>query len=173
MVGANTVRVDDPLLTARPSGARVATRIVMDSTASLKSKSQLCQTAREFPTLVATGPAAPVSDVKRLRDIGCEVWVSSTADPNQRLMELLQVLAERNFTNVLVEGGGGLLGSLNDLGQIDEIHAFIGPRLIGGSKASSPISGKGQAVMTNADWVQIQSVQQLEQDIYLIGRKVC
>ncbi len=45
MVGRNTAAADDPLLTARPPGARVAARIVLDSAASLAVESRLVRTA--------------------------------------------------------------------------------------------------------------------------------
>jgi diaminohydroxyphosphoribosylaminopyrimidine deaminase/5-amino-6-(5-phosphoribosylamino)uracil reductase len=47
------------------------------------------------------------------------------------------------MTNVLVEGGSQLFGSLFDAGAIDEVHIFIAPILAGGSGAPSPIAGEG------------------------------
>ena len=43
IVGAETARQDDPALTARPSGPRVATRVVMDSIASVRSDAKVVQ----------------------------------------------------------------------------------------------------------------------------------
>ena len=47
----------------------------------------------------------------------------------------LDELGRRRMTNVLVEGGSQLLGSLFDAGEIDEVHVFIAPKLIGGPAA--------------------------------------
>jgi diaminohydroxyphosphoribosylaminopyrimidine deaminase/5-amino-6-(5-phosphoribosylamino)uracil reductase len=59
-------------------------------------------------------------------------------------MELLRYLSDkRQVTNLLVEGGGLLLGSLLDLQQIDQCEVFIAPKLIGGTAAPSPIAGLG------------------------------
>ena len=59
MVGRETAVRDNPLLTARPSGPRTAVRVVLDTRASLGNESQLVQTARETPVLIAVG-AIPI-----------------------------------------------------------------------------------------------------------------
>jgi len=42
------------------------------------------------------------------------------------------------MTNVLVEGGGRLLGTLFDMRAVDEVHAFIAPKFAGGATALPP-----------------------------------
>ena len=63
IVGSGTARADNPLLTARPADLadvkRIATRIVVDSAASLSLDSRLVQTAADVPVLVAAGDDAP------------------------------------------------------------------------------------------------------------------
>ena len=62
IVGSGTARADDPLLTARPANLadmkRIATRIVVDSAATLSLESRLVQTAGDVPVLVAVGDEA-------------------------------------------------------------------------------------------------------------------
>jgi diaminohydroxyphosphoribosylaminopyrimidine deaminase/5-amino-6-(5-phosphoribosylamino)uracil reductase len=170
VVGSATARLDDPLLTARPPGPRTALRVVMDTRASLSSESQLVQTAREVPVLVAVGPDAPDDDRRRLEDAGCEVFVCKAQDHSARLNELLDELGRRRATNVLVEGGGRLAGSLMDSGQIDEVHVFIAPKLIGGAEAPSPIGGTGLETMGDALALGRLEFQQSGDDLYLHGR---
>src|SRR5262245_2742469 len=57
LVGSGTVLADDPLLTARPPGTRIATRIVLDSQGRTPPTCRLAATAREVPTLVVTAGA--------------------------------------------------------------------------------------------------------------------
>ncbi len=147
----------------------MATRIVVDSRARLSTESQLCKTASQIPTLVAAGPTADVSQLHKLRERGCEIWCGTHLDANQRLLELLQELGRRQMTNVMVEGGGELFGSLNDLNQLDEFHVFLGPKLVGGDQSISPVGGVGETRMANASDIQIKSVQQLDNDIYIRG----
>ena len=147
-------------------------RIVVDSEARLPLDSQLAKTANEFSTLVAVGPSADCEKIKALTDAGCEILKLQSKDSSQRLTDLLIELAKREMTNILVEGGGEILGSLNDLGQIDEFHTFIAPKIIGGANSISPIAGQGQNLMDQAGKLKIQSVQQVGDNIYIIARTV-
>src|SRR5262249_27343537 len=52
IVGAGTLRHDDPLLTARPGGARTLTRIVLTSKADVPLQSQVVATARQSPVII-------------------------------------------------------------------------------------------------------------------------
>jgi diaminohydroxyphosphoribosylaminopyrimidine deaminase/5-amino-6-(5-phosphoribosylamino)uracil reductase len=172
MVGRATAAADDPLLTARPPGSRVAVRIVLDSNASLADSSQLAQTAREIPVLVATGKQSAAKDRRRLTTAGCEVIECPGESHADRLAWLLDELGRRRMTNILVEGGGQLLGSLLDLGQIDEVHAFIAPKLIGGSSAVGPVAGTGADLVAHAVGLSSPRIEQCGGDVYIHGRTV-
>lgn len=173
IVGRKTAQLDDPLLTARmDSGSppRVATRIVLDSLASLASFSQLVRTANQVPTLVATGPDAAEKELRRLTAAGCEVLPFAPPSKFERLLQLLDELGRRRMTNVLVEGGSNLLGSLLDAGQIDEVHVFIGPKLFGGQKARTAIRGAGIEQVTDALVVPNPQWRTVGGDLYMSGR---
>ena len=170
VVGRQTARVDDPLLTARPPGPRTALRVVVDTRASLSSASQLVRTAREVPVLVAVGPQASEADRNRLEEAGCEVFLCRSDSHAGRLEELLDELGRRRMTNVLVEGGGHLVGSLLDVGQIDEVHVFIAPKLLGGETAHSPVEGEGIGEVSAALALEDTRLRQLGPDVYLSGR---
>ena len=120
--------------------------------------------------LVAVGEEAPEADRRRLADAGCEVFVCPGNDRPTRLDVLLVELGRRRLTNVLVEGGGQLLGSLFDAGQVDEVHAFIAPKLVGGADAPTPIAGLGRAEMSEAFAMDRPTVRQVGEDVYLSGR---
>ncbi len=172
LIGAGTANADNPLLTARPEGPRIATRIVMDSNLRIALDSQLCQTAEQFPTLIAVGPGCPKDRIKSLEATGCEVWQGMSPDAEQRLSRLLAELGKRGMTNVLVEGGSAILGALHDLNQIDEAHVFIGPKLIGGSSSLSPMAGNGKKLMFDATQFAVRAVDQLEDDVYIVATRV-
>ena len=170
MVGQRTAALDDPMLTARPPGTRTAMRIVVDSRAQLSSDSQLARSATEIRTLVAAGPEVPDANRQRLEQTGCEVWVGAATDPGKRLGELLQELGRQGLTNLLVEGGGHLLGSLFDAKAIDEVHVFIASKLVGGLSAPSPLAGQGLASMADAMALQGATIEPLDGDVYIHGR---
>lgn len=169
VVGRGTAAADDPLLTARPSGPRVATRVVLDTAASLSSDSQLVRTARQTPTLVVVGPQAAPADRQRLEAAGCEILLCDGETPRVRVDQLLAELGRRQMTNILVEGGGTLLGSLLDAGQIDEVHAFIAPKLVGGATAPVAIAGEGFGDISQALALVKPQFEPLDGDLYVHG----
>jgi diaminohydroxyphosphoribosylaminopyrimidine deaminase/5-amino-6-(5-phosphoribosylamino)uracil reductase len=170
LVGSRTAEVDDPLLTARPAGPRVASRIVVDSKAQLSWQSQLVRTATEVPVIVAVGPEANERNTVRLKQLGCEVLPLRAATRYERMLQLLDELGRRRMTNVLVEGGSQVLGGLFDAGQIDEVHVFIAPKLIGGSRAASPIGGAGLDHVPELSQLVDRVVEQVGDDVYIRGR---
>ncbi len=170
IVGSGTARADDPLLTARPAGPRVATRIVLDSAASLSVDSQLVKTATNAPVLVVATGDAPHQHVRRLTDAGCEVLRCDGVTAAERLHRLLAELGRRHMTNVLVEGGATLLGTFRDAGAIDEAHVFIAAKIIGGANAPSPIGGTGSQMIADAQPLVDWTVSQLDGDVYARGR---
>ena len=173
-VGSGTARADDPLLTARPLDRtdlkRFATRIVVDSTASLPIESHLVETARDVPVLVATAADAPADACGRLTAAGVEVFSCSGTTHDQRLAALLDELGNRRMTNVLVEGGSRLLGTLFEMRAVDEVHVFIAPKLSGGTAAPSPIGGAGVERMASALKLADIAIEELEGDVYVHGR---
>jgi diaminohydroxyphosphoribosylaminopyrimidine deaminase/5-amino-6-(5-phosphoribosylamino)uracil reductase len=170
VIGRETARTDDPLLTARPPGPRTALRVVVDTRGTLASTSQLVRTAREVPLLVAVGRTAPVQERWRLQRAGCEVFDCQSDSHAGRLDELLAELGRRRMTNILVEGGGQLMGTLLDADQIDEVHVFVAPKIVGGENARSPIDGEGVAEIAHAFELDNPQWQQVGPDLYLSGR---
>jgi diaminohydroxyphosphoribosylaminopyrimidine deaminase/5-amino-6-(5-phosphoribosylamino)uracil reductase len=173
LIGRKTAQLDDPLLTSRLDGAspsRVATRIVVDSNAGLASFSQLIRTAPQFPTLIATGPDAPEKELRRLAAAGCEVLPFAPPSRHERLLQLLDELGRRKMTNLLVEGGSSLLGSLFDAREINEVHVFIASKLFGGQKARSPMRGAGIEQIADALTIDNRRLEVLGDDLYFSGR---
>ena len=97
----------------------------------------------------------------------CDV---SGDDAASRLASLLDELGRREMTNLLVEGGGRLLGSLFDHRAIDEVHAFVRAKLIGGADAPSPIAGTGLERIADACRIDPPTYQIIGGDVYIHGR---
>ena len=136
VVGIGTVEVDDPLLTARPPGPRSAARVVLDSSARLPISSRLVQTSHETPVIVAVTQRANAQTRDELSRLGCEVLVFP-GKGRIPISDLLIELGRRGMTHVLVEGGGQVLGSFLDAGQVDAVDVYIAPTLEGGDHAGS------------------------------------
>jgi diaminohydroxyphosphoribosylaminopyrimidine deaminase/5-amino-6-(5-phosphoribosylamino)uracil reductase len=174
IVGSGTARIDNPFLTARPADRadlkRVATRIIVDSAASLSPECRLVQSAGDVPVLLAVGPNADPNACQRLASGGVEIYRCYGETHEERLGTLLDELGRRRMTNVLVEGGTKLLGAFFDAGAIDEVHVFVAPKLAGGTAAPSPLGGAGIAQMAAALQLDDITFEELDGDVYVHGR---
>ncbi len=170
IIGRQTAARDDPRLTARPPGPRIAARVVLDSQARLNPRSQLVRTARQTPVIVAVGPDASARSCDMLRQAGCEIVTCQQTDANQRPTELLDELGKRRMTNVLLEGGADTLGSFLDGQLINEAHVFLAPKLIGGATAVSAIRGRGIADVADVARLIQPVIEILDDNIYIHGR---
>jgi diaminohydroxyphosphoribosylaminopyrimidine deaminase/5-amino-6-(5-phosphoribosylamino)uracil reductase len=168
VVGIGTALADDPQLTARPPGPRTAARIILDSRGRLPITGRLVLTARQVPVIVATA-AATAEHCDQLRSCGCEVVPLAGHDGRVDVQGLLAELGRRRFTNVLVEGGSGVLGSFFDAGQLDEAHVVIAPRLAGGAAALTPVGGHGVDRIATALRLAECAVQDVAGDIFVHG----
>jgi diaminohydroxyphosphoribosylaminopyrimidine deaminase/5-amino-6-(5-phosphoribosylamino)uracil reductase len=167
LIGIGTALADDPILTARPSGPRTACRVILDSHARLPIASQLARTATQIPTLIVViteqeAATAPLSTA------GCEV-LSLPPDDEGRpdIMKLLDEFGRRRWTNLLVEGGSVVLGKLFGLNVVDEIHVFVGPKVIGGAQSKPPVGGRGvDAITQSAGWIT-ETIESMDGDAYM------
>jgi diaminohydroxyphosphoribosylaminopyrimidine deaminase/5-amino-6-(5-phosphoribosylamino)uracil reductase len=168
VVGIRTVISDDPQLTVRPPGPRTPARVVLDSKATLPLASRLVQSARETPVLVVVTQDAPAERLRALERSGCEI-IAFPGTPRVPITPLLAELGRREMTNVLVEGGGSVLGSFLEEGQIDEVDAFIAPILEGGDHAHTPARGRGAPTMSAAARLQRVSFSDVDGDLRVRG----
>jgi diaminohydroxyphosphoribosylaminopyrimidine deaminase/5-amino-6-(5-phosphoribosylamino)uracil reductase len=82
---------------------------------------------------------------------------------------LLSLLGKRGITQVLVEGGGELLGSLFDRGLVDKVYAFIAPIIIGGRGAVPAVSGEGVEKLAQAPRLEGVHQERLGEDLLVWG----
>jgi len=177
VVGSGTVLADDPLLTARvPERSelpRKCIRVVLDRRLRISLDSQLVQTATTWPLCIATSKTAIDSGQEKadaLRRGGVEILLMPEGDgavPN--LDWLLRHLCQRELTNVMVEGGGTLLGAFFDGGWVDQVECFLAPRILGSSQAKRPIAGQTRAWMNETRALDRVICQWAGDDIHISG----
>ena len=68
-----------------------------------------------------------------------------------------------------LEGGGAVLGSFLDAGQVDEVDVFLAPVIEGGSHSYSPARGLGFATMAEALRLDRPEVQVIDGDVRVRG----
>jgi riboflavin-specific deaminase-like protein len=118
MVGANTVRVDDPSLTVRYCEGQSPLRVIPSSDGLLPLTSALLNDG--VPTLVAVARKANRGAVEALEAKPC-VEVVCCGDDIVDMPALMAVLAARGVKTLIVEGGSTLLSSLFGQGLVSRI----------------------------------------------------
>ena len=126
MVGAATVRRDDPELTVRLCAGRSPTRVVVSRSGDLPLDARLVRSARDMRTLLL---ASAVSSPHRAALMAAGVEVVDL--PGGRLRGGLEALARRGMLDVLFEGGPTLAASLLGDGLLDRLTLFVSPLLVG------------------------------------------
>ena len=152
LVGINTVIADDPLLTARPSKGKKATRIVMDNSLRMPRDCQLVKTAAKSPVVIFTRQESVRENpqlARELTDKGVELLVYPDTQGGSNLYSLLDQLSSRGFTQLLVEGGPSILTSFLKEDLADEIVVYVAPKILGsrgGAGITGPMAELSQAV---------------------------
>lgn len=144
VVGGNTVRQDNPLLTSHGQGHNPR-RVVMSRRLDLPVEAQLWQTDVALTTVFTEIGANP-NIHRQLQEQGVEVLELPQLTPATVMANLHQWGA----LSVLWECGGRLAAQAIADGSIQKVLAFIAPKIIGGTAAFSPVGELGLTKMTEA-----------------------
>jgi len=173
MAGANTVLADNPHLTARCCGGRGGTAKKQPIRVIVDGKGRTPPTAQIFnepgDTLLALGRPIRPGEAAAFAQLGAELLELPSTKGRIDLEKLLKVLAEREITSVLVEGGGILLGSLFDRRLVDKVITFIAPIIIGGEEAKTAVAGKGIDKVVDSFRLERVTVERFGPDIMVSG----
>jgi diaminohydroxyphosphoribosylaminopyrimidine deaminase / 5-amino-6-(5-phosphoribosylamino)uracil reductase len=133
LTGIGTALADDPLLTCRLPGmaARSPVRVVLDSKLRLPFDSRLTASARQTPLWLVTGERAATDRAQALRAAGVEVLPAPAAAGGLDLLAVLEHLAERGITRVMVEAGPILAAAMLNADLVDEAVVLRSGKLIG------------------------------------------
>src|SRR5262245_1291852 len=131
LVGAGTVRADDPRLTCRLPGGRNPLRIVLAGKAlALPTRARVF--AGNAPTLVITAVGAPARQVAALRRRGVEVVLLPGRAGRVSFAAVVRLLGARGLTMLLIEGGGSVAAAALRARVVDRLVLFVAPKLLGG-----------------------------------------
>jgi len=149
VVGSGTVLVDDPQLTVR--GVRGA------------GPQEL---ADRQPLRAVMDRRHRVPPGARIFDDAAETVVLDTAVPRFAL----KALFDRGVRHVLLEGGPTLAGAFLEARLVDQVVAYIAPKLLGSGAAV--LENAGIRTMSQAVSLEVQDVQRLGDDLKITGRPV-
>ena len=126
MVGAGTVRRDDPELTVRLAEGRDPVRVVITHDGDLPPGAKVLATAKQTRTIIVADHAGDAA--RRLIETrGAELLEVGEGG----LKATLEALAALGLLDILCEGGPTLAGELLAAGLIDRVLLFVAPLIVG------------------------------------------
>jgi diaminohydroxyphosphoribosylaminopyrimidine deaminase/5-amino-6-(5-phosphoribosylamino)uracil reductase len=142
VVGVNTVLRDNPRLDVWFSKRQPA-KVVIDSQLSISQDANIFLSPGQV--IVITLPISPGQETENRKILSSKAKILEVKEKAGQidLKSALKKLTRIGVTNILVEGGGTLIGSLFDEGLVDKILFFISPKIIGGKDSISSVMGKG------------------------------
>ncbi len=141
LIGAETLRTDNPRLTVRAvRGANQPWRVVVSGSGRLPKTSHLFTDRHKERTIVYRG---------------------------KNLKAVLRDLGKKEITSVLIEGGGQILGEALDKRLVDKVQLYLGPSFAGGPTLA--FGGLGAGSTAEAAQVERISYERIGQDVCVTG----
>ena len=161
IIGGNTLRTDNPLLTTRGLKTPEPLRVIFTKTLDLPPKSNLwdCNTAK---TLVIYDSST--ANESYLTRIPKSVEIEKVSSDNPELIS--NILAKRGCNKVLWECGPKLATAAIKSNCIQEIITFISPKILGGENCMSPFG--------DFEFKEMDEIIKLSHTrVSLIGNDIC
>lgn len=160
LVGSATIRDDDPELTCRLPGLAASSpvRIVLAQKLDVDAGKRVVATARTKPTWLVSGPDVDAERATKLRAAGVDVISAEVVQERLWLPSVMDALAARGLTRLLVEGGPKVWRAFAEAALVDEVAIF------------SPIEDDAAANDARARWLgglplELANRSRLEADI--------
>lgn len=171
LVGAGTARADDPRLTTRLPGGRGRdpVRVVLDTGLALPAGLKLLHPKRALRSAAPTWVAhAAAREPRRAPGPGVERLRCKRGPGGVDLRDLLERLAARGVTHLLVEGGAAVHARFLEAGLVDQLAVLVAPKLAGADGV--PLSAApGPARMADALRLERVQVERLGDDVLVTG----
>ena len=133
LTGIGTVLADDPQLIVRHvTTTRQPLRVVVDSHLEIPVDARVLRGGGEL--IITATPSE--EKIAAIRNVGAHAIVLPDENDNVDLVKMMQILADFEINEVLVEAGGKLNGALINAGLVDELVIYLAPYLIGDAARS-------------------------------------
>lgn len=162
VIGGNTLRKDNPLLTTRGLKETEPLRVVFTRTLDLPSDAKLWDTEVSNTLVVYDSSTA---NEENLKNIPKNVSIEKVPNDNPKIIS--KILAEKGCNKVLWECGPELATSAVKEGCIQEYITFLAPKILGGETGMNPFSDFEFTSMSKVINLNFQEIKQISNDIYL------
>jgi diaminohydroxyphosphoribosylaminopyrimidine deaminase/5-amino-6-(5-phosphoribosylamino)uracil reductase len=171
MVGENTVRMDDPLLTTRLNGLKLSNplRVIVSKYGDIPMESKVLKVDENVRTLIIASENLPPPKEKELLEKG--IQIAKLKEVNNRIdfREIIRLLGSMGIDSLYIEGGSAILASAFESGCVHKVYAAIAPKIIGGRNAFTPVGGEGIEYMRDAIVLKRVSHEIVGPDVIIKG----
>ena len=162
IIGGNTLRKDNPILTTRGLKKKEPLRVVFTRTLDLPLKAKLWDTEVSNTLVVYDSSKADEGNLKRIPN---NVVIEKISSDDPKLLS--KVLAEKGCNKVLWECGPKLSTAAVKAGCIQEFITFLAPKIVGGENVMTPFSDFEFKAMNEVINLELKEIKSFSNDIYL------
>jgi diaminohydroxyphosphoribosylaminopyrimidine deaminase/5-amino-6-(5-phosphoribosylamino)uracil reductase len=167
VVGAGTIRVDNPQLTVRPPHARAVPyrRVIFCENYPVERTSRVFAAAEGYDRTIVAVPAGAQERFRPLEEVANVLYVGS---PDAQRLDVGQALRELSclgISSLLCEGGPMLAGHLYNADLVDRVYLLVAPQLLRGPQAV-PVLGSQELFERG---LRFDGVERLDDDLLLCG----
>ena len=162
IIGGNTLRKDNPILTTRGLKEIEPLRVVFTRNLDLPLEAKLWDTEISNTLVVYDSSTANEENLKRIPN---NVAIEKVTSDDPRLLS--KVLAEKGCNRVLWECGPELATAAVKSGCIQEFITFLAPKILGGINGMNPFLDFDFKSMSEVINLNLKEIQPLNRDLYL------
>jgi diaminohydroxyphosphoribosylaminopyrimidine deaminase/5-amino-6-(5-phosphoribosylamino)uracil reductase len=167
LVGAGTVRVDDPQLTVRPPSHRLRpyVRVVACEADSVPENSRVFQPVEDYAHTIVLAPAGARDRFVNLRERAEVIFAGEENATQLDLAAAMRALRAAGVQSVLCEGGPTLGARLLAAAVIDRCYWAIAPVLLTNDRAVPVLAGADLATLGRR--VRFESFEHVGEDVVI------
>jgi diaminohydroxyphosphoribosylaminopyrimidine deaminase / 5-amino-6-(5-phosphoribosylamino)uracil reductase len=169
MVGAGTVRVDDPQLTVRPPHHRLRPylRVVLCQTAGVSARSRIFRVEEGYEKTVVLAPSSLANRLDELHGVADVIGVGPPENLRLDLPQALEALRDHGIYSVLCEGGPTLAGGLIAAAQLDRFYWVVAPVFLR-TQCAVPVLAGGD-LLRDSVRLEFDRVERTGEDVMISG----
>ncbi len=175
LVGGDTVKTDNPRLTARipasPDGRKPKDplRIILDTHLTIPETANVLCLESDAQTLIVTGPIDAMRRNVLAGNPRVRILESPLRNGRIDLNILMDTLGEMGVSSLFIEGGSRVIAGSLGAGIVDKILFFFAPKISGGDDGIPICKGPGTEFMKDCIPVKSMSVRHFDPDILIEG----
>ena len=165
LIGKNTAKLDDPILSVHHAKKKNPTRIILDSNAMIRTNSRIFKTCSKIPTIIVVTKKAPKQNLNKLEKFPIQIIACGNNTVN--IKKLLAILKKKGIKDILVEGGGITNWAFVKENLVDEAIITVTPYLIGGMTSTTLVDGYGFSTIAKSLKLKLKNVTKIKNEVII------